>query len=628
MNGSYFYVKPEAQAGYWSSNLEILAKRFPQLLSRLLSVEPTGKVQVYQARNGMETVALLNKAGQELSVHSRYNPQAEAERIAQSIPYEKIFLLIIYGLGLGYHIRAILPRLNKKCRLVVIEPDVELLRAALERVDLRDLLAAEPLFLTAGSQAEVEQDLAKLIHTTHLFVVSNMHFVVLPYCEHMYKDFVRGTQERLFALIHSMFFEIGNDIGDTLTGLRQSFANLDIILSSPSLADLSGVYTGKPAIVVSAGPSLKKNVDLLGQAKGKALILATDAVLKLLLQKNIIPDAVFSVERGIEIFNYFYKDVNIPEEVVLVGLALVSPEVYRYYPGRKLVCFRETELMSEWIDQVTGANSLLRVGGSVAHLAFSFARHLGADPIVFIGQDLAYSPEGYSHGVGDYLGEKVDLSKVEVFVPGYDGKPLPSTVVWKNFLTWFETEIAQTNARCIDATEGGARIRGTEIMTLREVIDRYCQTPIPPLYTVLPERTEINRKERAEKVKKAIKEQEWRNRRLQKKAIKAVKYIQEMLNIMARGGARTAGEIRRVRKLLEWIDRALLEIFGEGFLRVFIQTLVATAHFRINALGVVDTPDKLKQSLLIQYNLYTQIAGVIEIINQELERIANEIKLT
>ncbi|TDA65478.1 MAG: DUF115 domain-containing protein [Clostridia bacterium] len=628
MNGRLSLAQIEenrAGKGFWADNLAVLVRRFPQVAARLSAPQPAGRVQVMAARNGLPTAVVFDEAGQEFLVHSAYHPEVEAERLAGTIPYEKIFFLVVYGFGLGHHLRAILPRLNQKCRLVVVEPDLELLRAALEAVDLRDLLAAEQLFLTGGTRAEVERDLAALVHTTHLFTVSNMHFVSLPYCDRLHGDFVRATRERLFASIHSILFEIGNDVEDTLTGLRQSFANLHSIMAGPSLAGLAGVYKNRPAIVVAAGPSLQKNVDLLAEARGRALILATDAVLKLLLQKGIIFDAVLAVERGMETYDYFFRDVDIPPEIVLVGLAVLVPEIFQNYPGQKIVCFRKTELVSEWVDRVTGANSLLKVGGSVAHLGFSLARHLGADPIVLIGQDLAYSPEGYTHGVGDYLGEQVDLSRAEEYVLDYDGHPIPSTRVWKNFLTWFEQEIAQTGATCIDATEGGARIRGTEIMTLREVIGRYCAEEIPPLATVVPGAAP-DRQARYARLAEEITVQQQANRRLQKKARQAVENTREMLRVLDKGGAKTPREARRFGKTLQLNDRYLIRIFNEPFLRVFMQTLVATAHFRINSLGVVDTPEKLRQSLAVQERLFAQLFDVIEIVNKELDRILQEVK--
>ncbi|WP_338819293.1 hypothetical protein MTCOM_06940 [Moorella thermoacetica] len=618
MNGSITSRGADIQSeNFFAENMAVIAKRWPGLARRILNIKPGERVITELARNNQMT-AVITTGNERLYVHSTYNPSSEAQRLAESIPYDQTFFLVLYGFGLGYYAENILPRLNKKCRLIVIEPDLELFAVALRSRNLRQVLSNDAIFITGGDASQVEQDLAALIHTTYLFTVSNMHFITLPYCRRLYYDFVRQTRERLFRQIHSMLFEIGNDVADTLTGLRQSFANLKTILRTPSLSSLKGAYDGKPAIIVSAGPSLKKNVDLLDRAKGKALILATDAVLKLLLKKGILPDAVLSVERGFETYNYFYRNVDIPREIVLVGLSVLVPEIFNYYPGKKLVVFRQGEALSEWIAGVMGAESLLKVGGSVAHLAFSLARHLGANPIIFVGQDLAYSPEGETHGVGEYYGERVDVNKAEEYVPDYNGKLIPSTRIWKNFLTWFETEIAETNAICIDATEGGAYIQGTLIMTLNEALEKYAHRAIKPFYEVIPE-DNCRTLERYELFKVLMKEQINKNNALSSKAIQAIKNSRRMQQMLALGGARSPKEIRRFQRMLELNDKHLVEIFQEPFLRAFIQTLVTITHFKINKLGIIDNPNKLEQSLRIQESTFQQIDGIIKVINNELE---------
>jgi hypothetical protein len=75
-------------------------------------------------------------------------------------------------------------------------------------------------------------------------------------------------------------------------------------------------------------------------------------------------------------------------------------------------------------------------------------------------------------------------------VEGIDGKPVKSRHDWYIYLKWFESSILETKGmgRVIDATEGGAKIHGTEIMTLREAIDQYCleQIDVKRIMTEMP----------------------------------------------------------------------------------------------------------------------------------------------
>jgi hypothetical protein len=105
-----------------------------------------------------------------------------------------------------------------------------------------------------------------------------------------------------------------------------------------------------------------------------------------------------------------------------------------------------------------------------------------------IGQDLAYSSDGYSHSHNVEGVQKVEFDKKNrVFVKDYDGNDISSTYVWKNFLIQLEMYIQMSNSTCIDATEGGAKKEGAVIMNLKDSLDKYCRSDekLPPLYTIV-----------------------------------------------------------------------------------------------------------------------------------------------
>jgi hypothetical protein len=110
---------------------------------------------------------------------------------------------------------------------------------------------------------------------------------------------------------------------------------------------------------------------------------------------------------------------------------------------------------------------------SGAHLAFFIARALGADPIIFIGLDLSFPSDGSHHaeGAADVWTPRPDEEYVHVAdVFGGYVKTLPG---FQSMIGLFEAEVAKTDALCIDATEGGALIRGTKTMPLTEALTNY-----------------------------------------------------------------------------------------------------------------------------------------------------------
>lgn len=74
-----------------------------------------------------------------LALHSR-RPWEEAEALAARVPVSPSEPLVVLGLGLGYHLLALLPRLAPGQALVVVEPEPEVAYAALGAVDLSPAL--------------------------------------------------------------------------------------------------------------------------------------------------------------------------------------------------------------------------------------------------------------------------------------------------------------------------------------------------------------------------------------------------------------------------------------------------------------------------------------------------------
>ena len=65
-------------------------------------------------------------------------------------------------------------------------------------------------------------------------------------------------------------------------------ANLTALAKWPSVAKLAGAFEGIPAIILSPGPSLSKNVELVKPLKGKVLIIAYTRTLSALAKVGLV----------------------------------------------------------------------------------------------------------------------------------------------------------------------------------------------------------------------------------------------------------------------------------------------------------------------------------------------------
>ena len=145
-----------------------------------------------------------------------------------------------------------------------------------------------------------------------------------------------------------------------------------------------------------------------------------------------------------------------------------------------------------------GRRGGLPAGATVAHLAFYLACYMGCDPIILVGQDLAYTGHVfYVPGVEIHRTWQSEINRFHSMehkewerivrnrpilrrVPGAQGGALYTDDLLFTYLEQFEKDIATVGARVIHATEGGARIRGTDVMTLREATAPFLDRKISP----------------------------------------------------------------------------------------------------------------------------------------------------
>lgn len=569
---------------------------------------------------GIETAMFSSSDGKTYMLHSVVDPIREANELIKSVDTSKSSLYVVFGTGLGYHLKALQAAMTPSSRAIVLEPYEDFLDFW-EKKEVVSKLADKRFTFIAGDLQALQPKLDNLMRGQNIMVASNLRFVVLPAYARAFREWVKETEMQLISLIKNRVFEMGNDVADTLQGIRQIMYNLGELVCSVGAKNLEEAYQGKPAIIVSAGPSLNKNVDLLHKVKGKALILCVDASLNILLQKGIMPDAVFSIERGIETYNHFYKDRVLPSEPVLIAPPVVYPNIFDEFPGEKVVLFRKNEGVNMWFEGVL-RRGMVAMGTSVAHLAFGFANLVKADPIIFIGQDLAYSVEGYTHGEGVAIADKADLSKVEEWVEGYDGQPLPSSRVLKYFLTWFETAIAETDVLCIDATEGGARIKGTEIMTFQEAIDAYCRGGcIQPLRDIVMEKKQQSTvDEDLNKVLSAYRElisffEDIENKA--KEGIELLNKVEKDTNFLRA----TRGKLLKVVRRIKANDAVVQQIFRNPVAVMIFQTMVFMVNQQLADMGDKLTCENVQNNIKVQRWLLERLSQVSFKVKEELETV-------
>jgi hypothetical protein len=227
-----------------------------------------------------------------------------------------------------------------------------------------------------------------------------------------------------------------------------------------SVVDYKDLYKNKPVLMVATGPSLNKQLDTLEKYKDQFIVIAVDAAVPILKKHGIVPQYVATIDPSKR--PYWKHNELDPNTTFLIEIGC-CPDVAWSNNQNYLVtsCHADVRRLLHTL----GINVPLMVnGGSVATSAFNFAHYTGANPIVMIGQDLAWTggkdhAEGY---VSQYSQEALNQRYERGFeVEGYDGNPVRTEKQLLGFKTWFEGRIkTMPETMVINATEGGAKING------------------------------------------------------------------------------------------------------------------------------------------------------------------------
>jgi cytochrome c-type biogenesis protein CcmH/NrfG len=463
----------QAPEDLFQRNLSIMLKRDPELAALMTSDIDCSHIEVMPSdQPGVPTARVTLPSGEAVLLHNMKDPIGSAKRSAEKREMKAENASILLGFGMGYLAIELAQKLEKKHPLIVCEADPAVLKTALRHVDLTEVLNSDYIRILVGLEIPLQDWIMKLaakFMTAKVEVVSyepsiRMH----PEAYERLKDIAK-KESRAIILNRNTTLKAGQRM---LENILQNFPE---VIQSTGVKRLENLFSGRPAILVAAGPSLEKNVHLLRELEGRAVIISVDTALRLLLPLGIRPDIVTTIDFNQKNFEKF-ANVPIPPEISLVYHPGGYYESIRAFHGPRFTQTRTGNRIPAWLSQFFAEDKgQLNPGTTVAHLSFHLARHLGCDPIVLIGQDLAFTQD--RHHASDLSLWQVAAEDVEG-IEDIFGDQVPTMASFKHAIHHFEKAFAETKATVIDATEAGAKKKGTRVMRLRDVIDEYGKVPV------------------------------------------------------------------------------------------------------------------------------------------------------
>ncbi len=424
-----------------------------QFLLSGTQIEENGKTYRLEPTGSGDLTLCIADGDGSYYLHSNECPAQEASLFSLQYLDDEAPGYVLYGLGLGYHVLALCKAVHGLTNIRVFESDPAVISLARQVLDFgayegRNLQIITDPLLEKFAQAASEPGMVVAIH--------------YPSIRNVGDGSIRERLRQLFVQDSS----IRNQIGEMKANFREN------LKYCPRLADeVADRFKGRDVILVAAGPSLDKNAELVKELHedpdDRPLVICVGTAFRKLIGMGIRPDFVGFLDSSERIRRQI-AGAELQTVPALIA-ATATMQISRDYAGEKyLLCQRGFERAETYAKERGGRT--FETGGSVATILMDAARQFGAKRIITVGLDLAYTGmQVHANGAGNssVLSDTEGLVKVTA----QDGSDLYTTAAMQMYIEWFERYVsahAGEGTAFIDATEGGALIRGMKIMTLRE----------------------------------------------------------------------------------------------------------------------------------------------------------------
>lgn len=427
-----------------------------------------------------EKIISINKNNRIYYLNSKYSQDDAVNKWLMQFENVNSFnILIIFGVSNFMHIKELIKKIPEETPVLLYEPCPRIFFTAIQYVDITEVLERKSTILCVK---ELNDKYLKgfIEGSIEYSTMNTMMYCCMPSYDILFEkewnnllmqikqkcEGVILTRNTIIAFstefVQNMLFNCEDMIGEyAINQLYDEFNNIK---------DIEKV----PAIIVSAGPSLDKNVDDLKLADGKSIIIAVDTAIKSLLNHGIAPHIVVTIDPHKPPVLFMHKNFK---NISMVMSEQSNKDLCNIHNGKRFYFSSPDSYLSSLYKKIKGESLMMaETGGSVANNAFSLAQILGFKKFILVGQDLAYPDNKFhaddAYGGGDY--RQIELGNRYCIVEDIYGGNVVTEKNMNQYRKWFEDKIEYDKLDVIDATEGGAKIHGSKIMTLKDAIQEYC----------------------------------------------------------------------------------------------------------------------------------------------------------
>ena len=373
--------------------------------------------------------------------------------------------LIVFGFGLGVQLERLLKEKSDERIIYLVVED----RESFIKLHGRSGLNLS-LFQQIFALDELQKLYDNLAQTITIIAKKGIRVIDFPPISNalgsQYENFLKGVSDVLN--VGKINFNTMGILGPQME-INQAI-NIIRSLKYPGIKELKGVLGDYPVVIVGAGPSLTKNLDVLREHQDNVFIIAVGRVVKLLHEKGINPDMVCIIDPNELQYDYI-SGVDLKDTFLMVDHK-ASYKVFQMVQA-KFWAFDRNDSLTNWLRRFTPPKGKTGDFFNVAQFAALLAYHLTGGPIAMMGVDLSFSSRTHADGV--IMSQHFDPSFTSqtMWVAGNVEEKVATMPNMYSMIKFFELTI-RNNRMIYNVTEGGARIEGTEITTLKSFIKEFC----------------------------------------------------------------------------------------------------------------------------------------------------------
>lgn len=386
------------------------------------------------AKNGELTLEL-----NDVAMYSKYRPFNDAKHWIQAVVDRDATHYILIGLGLGYHLKALLDLVVDKHITVYYFEEKE---CEIFKENNKNWWQEKNISIVSRLD-DVENDSTLQILVPNALIKA----IGINHPLHNILEIIRLKQ----VSYKRASLEMSGNF------------NANVQLGDPSIEQIKSIDSHRIACLVASGPSLNKTIHWLEKIQQQVDIFVVGSALNVLENHSIVPTGVVIADASSKNFNQFHETTF---NGALYYLSTANYLVAKNHKGPRFILMQSGFSLSEKY-AVEKQMPLLQTGGSVGTVAFSLIEALGYSSVVLFGQDLGFI-NNETHVKQSTSNQIVSTKRLRKVIAN-DGTEINTHVGLLAFLLWYDMRCQESKMRVYNTATQGAKIKNVELITEQQL---------------------------------------------------------------------------------------------------------------------------------------------------------------